>query len=110
MLNVDLSTVTTANTRQTIYDSYTAPDHQTMMQAKVTEQIACWCNYDWASPTTSDHLFQMTTLQLQIDDTIDSDVLDQWEGDLTGRGYTITRGNVLIDDIWTGNAFFQIEM
>lgn len=77
----DLTAVQTAADRKTACDLFIACD-QTVMTVYYSQVIKKWC--DSTIPTQPQQLI----IPIMF---IDSAVLNQWEIDLTSRGYTITR-------------------
>ena len=87
---VDRKTVCDNAVAQQAQQSYLdaqAAAQQTALQNHFSRRIIDWCdatNLD--SPTSAEG-----TLQLPINNLITSSVLDTWQTDLEGRGYTVTR-------------------
>jgi hypothetical protein len=64
---------------------------QIVLQQNISGRICRWCNE--SNPAT--RLATEEQWSMPIGNIIASDVLDQWETDLQGRGYIINRDNGL---------------
>ena len=97
----DLSGVQTGADRKTVCDdAIAAQAAQEFLDAEeaatqatyvnhFSRVISSWCNQDdTTAPSATD-----STLSLSINEMITGNVLDDWETDLTGQGYTVVRGN-----------------
>ena len=99
---MSFDSIQTATDRKTVCDGAVAEQssqnyidaqiaaEQTALQSHFQRRIIAWC--DSTSLTSAESA--SGSLDLAINETITSSVLDTWQTDLQAKGYTVTRSGV----------------